>query len=1182
MYLTKIELNGFKSFADKTSLKILPGITSIVGPNGCGKTNIVDAISWVLGEQRIRLLRGYKMEDVIFNGTSGRQPVGMAEVTLTFDNSDGTLPVEYREVGISRRVYRSGESEYFINKNPCRLRDISDLLLGTGLGTRAYSLVGQGRIDQILQARPEERRQLLEEAAQISRYRQKKEESLRKLEQTQNNLLRIEDILKEVRRQLSIADRQARQAERYRAYRDRLRELETEAGLRQLSGFRRRSRELGAEKEHWLAKYRALEKEVEEIETGLTRLRAGRGEKQEALASTRADLIGNRAEIDKRRHRIEVNAERGGELKHERGRLDEEIRKIGDSLAAARKETGDHERSREGLIEANQAAAEALRGKEKELELLRRERAAAEKALASLQSQSLELSRRESHLRNELLGLQAGGKELALRKRKLEVELERVGEEEGDLKKELAEAEPLTGTAESALASIRERLAGERTASAKAEEEARALRVRRESLLVAAGELESRKRALQERGQDGSADLLLAAVRERKADLPGVLGRLDDFITIEPGGERMVRAALGEKARAVVAVTGSDALRAIEYLRGKKTGPIRFIVLAWLQRAAAVRPSGPGGRNGAGLSRRMTLAPPLEGLEEALLEGEVPVVELAGSAGEGFTPSPGPVVTVEGAAILPPGVIFWVGEAEPAEAFGLPELEAELKRLRAAKEEAAAAEKEMEKRLADLRARVEETVCDLHRQEMEVALDNNEQARRRRGLQKLILSGEAIKNEIESLAEEQRRATGRLEQLELELKECPSRDQIEEARLASLRVALDERNLALRGLESAVTEMKISLASAREREDSLTGRLERLFAENRNLQELLEARRRQIADDQSRERSLREETEQLRKDIGELELQVDELKSRVSLEEEEIGRLNRECGEKEEVYQKIRPRFQEVQSNLGSQDVTLAELRVKEQAVCQRIREKYHIELDELELPPGEADLDALAGEIEQIREKMDRMTSVNLAALEDKENYEDRLKLLTEQKSDLEAAIRDIDEAITRINVTAREKLQAAYDTVRQHFQSLFSHLFGGGLADLVLDNEKDILESGLDIIAQPPGKKLSHISLLSGGERALTTIALIFALFKVQPSPFYILDEIDAPLDEANIGRFVNLLKELVAESQFIIITHNKRSISEADILYGITMEESGVSKVVSVRLGAGAKAEEPVEAS
>ena len=248
MYLKKLELNGFKSFADKTALEILPGVTSIVGPNGCGKTNIVDAISWVLGEQRIRMLRGYKMEDIIFNGTSGRQPIGMAEVTLTFDNSDGGLPIEYSEVSITRRLYRSGESGYFINKKPCRLKDINELLLGTGLGNRSYSLVGQGRIDQILQSRPEERRKLLEEAAQISRYRQKKEEALRKLERTRSNLLRVDDILKEVKRQLSIADRQARKAEKYRQYRDRLRELETTSGRLELEANRKRAGNLNLEK----------------------------------------------------------------------------------------------------------------------------------------------------------------------------------------------------------------------------------------------------------------------------------------------------------------------------------------------------------------------------------------------------------------------------------------------------------------------------------------------------------------------------------------------------------------------------------------------------------------------------------------------------------------------------------------------------------------------------------------------------------------------------------------------------------------------------------------------------------------------------------------------------------------------------------------------------------------------
>ena len=1173
MYLSKLELNGFKSFANKTTLDILPGVTSIVGPNGCGKTNIVDAISWVLGEQRIRMLRGYKMEDIIFNGTSGRQPVGMAEVTLTFDNSDGGLPVEYSEVSITRRIYRSGESGYYINKKPCRLKDINELILGTGLGNRSYSLVGQGRIDQILQSRPEERRQLLEEAAQISRYRQKKEEALRKLERTRSNLLRVDDILKEVKRQLSIAERQARKAEKYRQCRDRLRELETTSGRLELESNRTRAANLHLEKEQWQDKCRVLEAELEEVEKNLTELRLRRGERVDRLAERKAELVGIRAEIDKSRHRIELNAERGGELKRERAQLNEEITNITNSLSAGNQEAEQLRESLKGLIEANQKRDALLRGKEEELQSLRNERATVEKELSSLQSKSLESSRREGHIRNELSGLRAGDKELVLRRRKLEVELEGIGEDEVELQAEFEAAGPLGREVEAKLNALKDKLKEARGLIKAREEEMTVLRNRKEKLLVAISERESQIQVLKNWDEERprtAVDILMAGIREGEFTLPGVIGPLDEYIKIRPGCENIVRAVLGEKLRSLVVESLPDALEVIGFLKDKKAGSIRLIIVDWLKQTdlkkGAAGSDQPGWKDLAG---KVSFLPPIEGLEYALLGEVVSVSDLSRYS---TAADRGQIVTAEGIIASHPGIIFWAGDAQLDSPLSLKEVETELVGLRVEESDIKRVEEETRNNLISGRQKIEELVRALHRLEMEITLSRNEQSRRENALGKLRLSCDAIKNELKAMEEEHRRTTGRLKQLELSLSECPSDDQIKENELDSLRERLSERVQALRQLEGEVTELKISLASSREREDGLTDRLKRIISENDNQGVLLESRRRRIVEDEDREKKLKEETVRLRDDIGGWDRQVEELQSKVSGQEVEITALSKECEEKEELFRRIRPRVQEAQSKMGSQDVILAELRIKEQTVRQRMREKYDIELDDMEVPVDAGNPEEMNEEIELLRDKMGHMTDVNLAALADKETYESRFTTLTEQKDDLEAAAKDIEEAISRINVTAREKLQATYDIVRKHFQDIFFHLFGGGKADLILDVEKDILDSGLDIIAQPPGKKLSHISLLSGGERALTTIALIFALFKVQPSPFYILDEIDAPLDEANIGRFVTLLKTLASEAQFIIITHNKLSISEADILYGITMEESGVSKVVSVRLAAG----------
>jgi chromosome segregation protein len=557
-------------------------------------------------------------------------------------------------------------------------------------------------------------------------------------------------------------------------------------------------------------------------------------------------------------------------------------------------------------------------------------------------------------------------------------------------------------------------------------------------------------------------------------------------------------------------------------------------------------------------------------LEGVLLEGFSRTEELYSRAGEEEFLPDARMVGADGTALLPPGVVFWPGKEDASFGFNLEKIEEELVELNSELAEIKAAAEQCAADRREIGEKHEQAVNRLHQREMAAALSKGEQERRRQALRKLELSRETVSSEIVALEEEERKSSGRLQQLELELKDCPSPDQVEETRINTLRDSLAVWTAELRSLETEVTELKIAQASCREREENVAQRLERLKVETRERENLLSSRALRTEEDQSREEVLRAETVQLKEEILGVEKLVEESQIALAALEEEIELLNRQCDEKELAIRKIRPRFQEVQEKLGSQDVSLAELRIKEQEVSRRIREKYHLEIEEIEVPVEVADREALLMEVEGLQEKMEKMTNVNLAALEEKENYQQRFTLLSEQQADLVAATRDIEEAITKINITAREKLQTTYDLVRRHFQDLFCRLFGGGQADLILDDEKDILESGLDIIAQPPGKKLSHISLLSGGERALTTIALIFALFQVQPSPFYILDEIDAPLDEANIGRFSALLKELVSEAQFIIITHNKRSISEADILYGITMEESGVSKVVSVRLG------------
>ena len=707
MLLKKIELNGFKSFADKTTLAILPGVTSIVGPNGCGKTNIVDAISWVLGEQRISLLRGQKMEDVIFNGTSGRPPVGMAEVTLTFDNSDGRLPLDFSEVSVTRRVFRAGDSEYLINKQPCLLRDIRELIMGTGLGNRAYSQVGQGRINQILQARPEERRALLEEAARISRYRKKKQESERKLEHTRSNLLRVDDIIREVKRQLSIARRQARQAERYRNYREELRDSEIRLSLFQLDDIRARSRDLDSERHQWEEKYRQLELEVEKVEEELSGLRRDIREKEEALSALRTSRIARQGEIDGSSHRIELNEERVRELEKEGDRIRGEIRSISASIAANGEESRKLKSDWEEIKAANQEKSAELARRDEALEKSRSRQARAEETLNAYRSRALESSREETRLRNEYMGLKAGNKELLLRKRKLEVESEKIGAEIEETRGAIESAAPAAEDALGKLKELKARLAELKSRSGNMESIREELSRRREENLLAQSDLDSRIGILEE--EDGQAALgpirkLKKLIEQGEKGLEGTVGFLEEFLEIDPGSQSLVRSALAGKENSLIVDNLSSARRILTYLRDNNRGPVGIMVLDLLRSAASSGKKDPGA---AEFWKYVRCSGPLRGLEEAIFGSPV-LIERIEDLKTPAAPA-SPRIARPGAALFPGGIIIWAGKKGEAE-------EADLQTLRRRREmleaESAGIGAELEKiksGLIRIRDEIEET-----------------------------------------------------------------------------------------------------------------------------------------------------------------------------------------------------------------------------------------------------------------------------------------------------------------------------------------------------------------------------------------------------------------------------------------------------------------------------------------
>jgi len=1172
LYLKKLEFHGFKSFADKTELAIPPGITAIVGPNGCGKTNIVDAIGWVLGEQSARQLRGYKMGDFIFNGSAARPPSGMAEVSLTFDNQDGFLPLEFSEVMFTRRVYRSGESQYFINKKICRLRDINEIILGTGLGTRSYSLVEQGRIDQILRSRPEERRLLLEEAAGISKFRKKKEEALRKLEATESNLLRLKDVIREVKRQLGVSEKQARQAERYRKLRDRLKEQEINLSLLRLSEIKSRQRELETEKKSLEEDYSVREREIGDLESEYFGLRNKLREKESELNRLRTERITAEAEAGKAEHKIRVNQEQCRDLEERTKRLTAEGEALESGLSRKEEDLNRLARSLEEIKKSNAGKADKLHKAEEKLQEVRHRLSSLEKKLREGQDKILEFSRSGARIKNEFSRLQEGGKEIVLRSRKLEVELEKIQAEEKGIGEEREKLTAACKRAGEKVSELKSALNRREEAMAEIEKELISLSDRSEKLNLSLRKKQVEKDVLKDwsllTGTDSDSRKLIMEEAARDGEMAkGVVGPLTDLIEVEPGFERAAEAALGNNLEAIVVERDDDAVRGINYLKKKKASRARFIVVELLKKNTE---AGRHESRGREILKRIKFLKPLDGLGRELISPGELVDDISrgiAKGGQGF------FFTRQGEVINPRGIIDWIGEGNSsAELFSrrrrLGKLEEEIRQLRDRAGETETALKSRSVSLREVRDQVEDLRKKLPSEELSAALKKSELEKNQQAIKSLEQNRDTVRGELASLSRQQEEMAGLREKLKGKLDQEKVQDEQVSADLKSSREELEKFSGENRRLESETTELKIELASSREREEAINERHQLLLSEVDEDQNALAGRRTQAEGSGKRKKELEEETESLKTWIETERAKLVKMEESIASREKEVDLINREYEEKEKSYQKVRPRLQEAQARLSEGKLRLTELRLQADAICQKIQDKFTVNLEGMKVPEDIPEAGVLEEEIEKLNLKMEKMSNVNLAALESKENFEDRLKHLLEQKSDLEAAQANIESAIKKINVTAREKLSRTFEVVRDHFRQIFSRLFEGGRADLILDNEADILESGMDIVAQPPGKKLSNISLLSGGEKALTTIALIFSLFKVQPSPFYLLDEIDAPLDEANIGRFIELLKGFVSESQFLVITHNKRSISAADVLYGITMEESGVSKVVSVK--------------
>jgi chromosome segregation protein len=1188
MKLKSLDVIGFKSFVDRLHLGFPEGITTIVGPNGCGKSNVVDAVLWVIGERSAKHLRGKLMEDIIFNGTDGRKPLGMAEVNLTFSNEDGSSPKgyeQYSEITITRRLFRSGESEFLINKVPCRLRDITDLFLDTGIGVNGYSIVEQGRVENLIHANPQDRRFLIEEAAGIAKYKERKRLALMKMEATQQNLLRIHDIIAEVKRQIVTLERQVKRAEEYKAIRKEVREIEIRFALQEYAELS----EKGEATRGYLKALRDREAEISaqtaQKEALIETMKLKGLEEEEKLRNLQQESFDLARKIQKLENEMEFFRREKESLQKQEDQFVEEVRESLRGWRETRRERKRTEQVRQNLEEERRENEEIVkdweilfndfRGTYQEVsDQLEAEKGGIIDTLTQLTS----LKNRQSHLEE--------------RKEDLQKRIRSHEKELGEVKAKLRELEVTSSE------KIKERELHFSIQSAYQEEKVQLERETKEFREVFSQKQKERLEMEEILRQDRSRYLSLKELQEnyegfekgvktillrKKAEQEKwerILGVVADILEPEPRYEVPLEAVLGQRLQYLIVESEHEAKEAIAFLKRESYGRGSFVPVG-------VRGNGNPGRslqNGEG-ERPLPLLQFVKVKEgfapvAQFLIGDVGVVDHLEKALQGIKEEAGfgVLVTLEGEVVERSGVVsggsldqgLTILERRREIRELEKRIEEEEERCRKAYEEEERLQQEILKREAQL----EKTEKEI--QEKEIELLHQE-----RDLEELRKEISQTQQKMEVLQFEERELNGEKKDIEEEMDSVFARIEREEAikqkkeeELHSLKKTVEEVREGGEELGGKITDRKVFLASLEEKKKGTEAQILHLSETQRSLKEQILKKVKGIRDCREEGVSLQERMGQWERDLGE-SLQEHHLKEEaLASQKEKVEGLLTEWKEGEASSKYLRQELEDLRQKIHEAEIRGSEVQMKLTHLQESMRERYGTSLStpfgaDSALSGGEFPKEEMSKRLAELKASLEGFGEVNLMAIEEYQELKRRHDFLTEQQADLQQALDSLRKAIIRINRTTTKLFLETFHLVNEKFKEVFTRLFKGGQASLVLLDEQDPAITGIDIIAQPPGKKLQNIDLLSGGEKALVTTALLFGLFMIKPTPFCLLDEMDAPLDDANINRFIELVKEFSRTSQFIVITHNKKTMETANTLYGITMETPGVSKVVSVRL-------------
>lgn len=1181
MYLKRLELQGFKSFADKTVLEFMPGITSVIGPNGSGKSNISDAIRWVLGEQSMKSLRGSKSEDIIFAGTQNRKSLGFAEASIVFDNSDGKLPIEYQEVTVTRKIYRTGESGYFINKTPCRLKDVLELFMDTGIGKDGYSIIGQGKIDEILSNKSEDRRHIFEEAAGIVKYRVRKLESEKKLENTKLNLLRINDILSEIEANIEPLKLQSEKAKKFLDLREELKGMEIGLFLHNIDLYKEKLEQIKIDEDILASHYAEAQEKMEHMNDLKEELKQTINQIIEEIETIQNIGFESSKQIEKINSDINVGKERITNNTENYVRYEKEIVESENRKKELEEEKSQKLEKKNHLFDNKEKFQKELETKEKELEELNKKLSTKELEMEE-KKQKVEQNIEERYEKNsQINSIEINYENFQKRQISLKNEIQMIISELDSTRMTKEDIAKVFHEIEADRNSISKQLEGIIEKRNIANEKIKQYELNIQNLEQEERMKTSRLKFLQEtekekEGYIRSVKSLLLDCDKNIELKKGMYGALSSLIKVEKEYETAIEMSLGVALQNIVTEKEEDAKRLVEHLRKNNLGRATFLPISSVTGKKLDKLNDKGIEGIIGIAADLIKADKkYEQIIFSLLGRTVIVddmenaIKLAKQNHYSFK-----IVTLKGDILNPSGGITGGSvQSKTVNILGrareIEELEKNLKQIKQKIEKEKKQKEEYEDNIKNVLEEVEALEAKLKDIDIVYATDKQKLVAIEENIEKLKSRLNKLRNEQTEIVKQTEEIIVQKEEIQKAIEELVKETDLLNQEIERYFLLNKDNQKYIDDLNFDITNLKISVSSFDESETSIDEMVERINLDIENCKISIKNKQEQM-------QNIKIDNENLEEQIKEFHNQIEEIKKEVETSGNKVEELKTSRIEKNE-------RLTKVESDIVAQFSLIEDLKaqivkadVKKTKIEQDIEDIINKMWEEYEITPNVAteyekpsNVSETTKKVTSLRNTIRNLGSINIDSIEEYKQTKQRYDFMSEQRLDLENAITKLKKVIQDMTIIMKEQFEKQFYIINQNFGEVFKELFGGGKAELILVDPENILECGIEIQVQPPGKKLQNMTLLSGGEKAFTAIALLFAILKINPAPFCVLDEIEAALDDVNVYRFADYLKKFSGQTQFLVITHRKGTMEVADTVYGITMQENGISKLLSMKL-------------